>query len=48
MQERIWRRVRYEATTNCWFASLSDIWDTVQRTTDAWTPRKLQRLCNFT
>lgn len=48
MQERIWRRIRYKATTNCWFASLNDIWDTVQRTTDAWTPRKLQRLCNFT
>jgi hypothetical protein len=47
-QERIWRRVRYEATTNCWFATLDDIWDTVQRTTGAWTPRKLQRLCNIT
>ena len=47
-QERIWRRVRYEATTNCWFATLDDIWDTVQRTTAAWTPRKLRRLCNIT
>jgi hypothetical protein len=47
-QERIWRRVRYEATTNCWFATLDDIWDTVQRATGAWTPRKLQRLCNIT
>ena len=48
MQERIWRRVRYEATTNCWLATLDDIWDTVQRTTRAWTPRKLRRLCNIT
>jgi len=47
-QERIWRRVRYEATTNCWFATPDDIWDTVQRTTAAWTPRKLRRLCNIT
>jgi len=31
-QERTWRRVRYEATTNCWFATLDDIWDSVQRT----------------
>lgn len=48
MQERIWRRIRYEATTNCWFASLDDIWDTVQRTTQAWTPRKIERLCHIT
>ena len=47
-QERIWRRVRYEATTNCWFATLDDIWDTVQRTTRASTPRKFHRLCNIT
>jgi hypothetical protein len=36
------------ATTNCWFATLDDIWDTVQRTTGAWTPGKLQRRCNIT
>ena len=47
-QERIWRRIRYEATTNRWFATLEDTWDTVQRTTRAWTPQKLQRLCNVT
>ncbi len=38
MQERIWRRIRYEATTNRWFETLDDVWDTVQRTTGAWTP----------
>ena len=48
LQERIWRRIRYEATTNRWFATLEDTWDTVQRTTRAWTPQKLQRLCNVT
>jgi transposase len=48
MQERIWRRILYEATTNCWLASLDDIWDTVQRTTQAWTPRKIERLCHIT
>jgi hypothetical protein len=48
VQERIWRPVRYEATTNRWFETLADIWDTVQRTTGAWTPQKLQRLCNVT
>ena len=48
LQERIWQRIRYEATTNRWFATLEDTWDTVQRTTRAWTPQKLQRLCNVT
>ncbi|HEX9597503.1 MAG TPA: transposase, partial [Anaerolineales bacterium] len=47
-QERIWRRIRYEATTNRWFETLDSIWDTVQRTTHAWTPKKLQQLCNVT
>jgi transposase len=48
LQERVWRRIRYEATTNRWFETLDHIWDTVQRTTRAWTPQKLHRLCNVT
>jgi transposase len=48
MQERIWRRIRYEATTNRWFETLDDIWDIAQRTTRAWSPQKIQRLCNIT
>ena len=48
MQERIWRRIRYEATTNRWFETLDDIWNSVQRTTRAWSPSKIQRLCNIT
>lgn len=47
-QERIWRRIRYEATTNRWFETLDTVWDTVQRTTRTWTPRKIHRLCNVT
>ena len=31
----IWRRIRYVATTNCWFASRNDIGDAEQRTTGA-------------
>lgn len=46
-QERIWRRVRYETTTNRWFGNLDDIWDTVQKTTHSWTPRKLKQLCKL-
>lgn len=46
-QERIWRQVRYEATTNRWFENLELIWDTVQNTTRAWSPTKIKRLCKI-
>jgi transposase len=48
MQERIWRQVRYEATTNRWFAELDTIWSTVQKTTHSWSREKIRRLCNTT
>lgn len=47
MQERIWRRVRYEGTTNCWFEDLDAIWSSVQRTTRSWSGQKIRRLCNI-
>jgi len=48
MQERIWRQVRYEATTNRWFEDLDLIWATVRRTARSWSQRKIRRLCNIT
>ena len=47
LQERIWRRVRYEATTNGWFDNLDEIWTTVQRTTRSWSRPKIRQLCNL-
>lgn len=47
-QERIWRQIRYEATTNRWFATLDDIWSVVQKTTRSWSKRKIRGLCNIT
>jgi len=47
-QERIWRRIRYESTTNRWFETLDDIWATVDKTTRSWTREKVRRLCNIT
>jgi transposase len=47
LQERIWRQVRYEVTTNRWFDNLDLIWDTVQRTTQPWSPNKIKRLCKI-
>jgi hypothetical protein len=48
MQERIWRQVRYEATTNRWFEELDLIWHTIRKTTRSWSPVKIRRLCNVT
>jgi hypothetical protein len=48
MQERIWRRIRYEATTNGWFEDLDIIWETVQYTAHSWTRAKIKRLCQIT
>lgn len=48
MQERIWRRVRYETTTNRWFDDLDTVWDNIQATTHSWTSAKIKRLCKFT
>ena len=48
MQERIWRQVRYEATTNRWFEELDLIWDSIRKTMQSWSPTKIGRLCNVT
>lgn len=46
-QERIWRRLRYESTTNRWFETLDDTWAIVDKTMRSWTPAKIRRLCNI-
>ncbi|MCI0597230.1 MAG: IS630 family transposase [candidate division Zixibacteria bacterium] len=48
MQERVWRRVRYEATTNRYFDHLGAIWHTVKNTTRCWSSSKIRRLCHIT
>jgi hypothetical protein len=48
LQERIWRQVRYESTTNGWFENLEVIWETIQETTHSWSPNKIKRLCKLT
>lgn len=47
MQERIWRQVRYEATTNRWFETLEATWDAVVKTTHSWSSKKVKRLCQI-
>jgi transposase len=45
MEERIWRQVRYDMTTNHWFESLEAIWETVHKTVLSWSPKKIKQLC---
>jgi transposase len=47
MQERLWRQIRYEATTNRWFDNLDLIGATIQKTMRSWSPVKIRRLCNI-
>ena len=46
-QERIWRCIRYESTTNRWFESRDEIAATVDNTTRSWSREKIRRLCNI-
>lgn len=46
-QERIWRQIRYEATTNRWFENLDSIWAAVEKTARSWSSRKIRKLCNI-
>ena len=46
-QERIWRQVRYERTTNRWFADLNDTWIAIRETSRRWSPQKIKRLCHI-
>ncbi len=47
-QERIWRQLRYQATTNRWFDSLDEIWSVVESTLHSWSRLKIRRVCNIT
>lgn len=48
VQERLWRQLRYEATTNHWFESLDAVWESIRTTTRSWSPNKVKRLCTIT
>jgi hypothetical protein len=48
VQERIWRRVRYELTTNYWFSTPEETWITASKTVHPRTPAKIKCLCNVT
>jgi transposase len=47
-QERIWRQIRYERTTNHWFLNLDETWEVIRETSRRWSPMKIKRLCHIT
>lgn len=47
-QERLWRQMRYETTTNYWFETLDEVWMSIRKTNRAWTPEKIRRICHIT
>lgn len=47
-QERLWRQIRYETTTNYWFETLDEVWISIQKTVHTWSPNKIMRICNIT
>ncbi len=47
VQERLWKQIRYQATTNRWFPELEAIWLAVTKTFRSWSPKKIRRLCNI-
>lgn len=48
LQERIWKRIRYEATTNRWIGTIDETWFIVKKTFHSWSPDKIKRLCSIT
>lgn len=47
-QERIWKRIRYEATTNRWIETVDKTWSIVKKTFYSWSSNKIKRLCHIT
>lgn len=47
VEERIWRQVRYDATSNQYFDTLDDMWTTLRTCTRRWSPVMVRRLCHI-
>ena len=47
-QERIWRQLHYEGTTNFYFESLDRLKKQIHQVTHSWSNNKIKRLCQLT
>lgn len=46
-QERLWKTMRYEETTNTYYESFESLCSSVFLRSQKWKPKKIQSLCNF-
>lgn len=46
-QERLWKTMRYEETTNNYYESFETLVSSVFLRSQRWKPKKIQSLCNF-
>lgn len=44
-QERLWRTLRYEETTNTYFETITDLYEAVFKRSQRWKPKKIRHLC---
>jgi len=44
-QERLWRTMRYEETTNTYYESFDDLVSSVNKKSQRWRPKKILSLC---
>jgi transposase len=45
---RLWKVLRYEATTNHYFPVLEDLWQGIRRQQRRWSPQRIMSVCSIT
>ena len=46
--DRLWKVLRYEATTNRYFPVLDDLWQGIRVQQRRWSPQKIMSICSVT
>ncbi len=46
--DRLWKVLRYEATTNRYFPALDDLWQGIRGQPRRWSPQKIMSVCSLT
>lgn len=46
--DRLWKVLRYEATTNRYFPTLDELWRAIRTQQRQWSPQKIMSVCSVT
>lgn len=46
--DRLWKVLRYQATTNHYFPVLEDLWQGIRRQQRRWSPQRIMSVCSIT